>query len=138
MHASKILAIILAVILTILIYSAIFFGVRLSYSIVYAFVTKPLRFLDFGRTIYLYIEYMLPCVLVFTNFMLAIVENKTINRIAIFIVYSIFIFGDYCWHLSSTWPYRSLPYFCILNFFYILDILTMRFIVKKLLNKDIL
>ena len=136
----KLLSILLIAILTVFIYYAIIYSIELSYFIIYeyGFVPRPRVSADFSRSLFLYYTYILPYYLAFTNLMLALVEKKIINRIVVFIVYLIFIFLYWNQFLFPVWPHRAMPVFCSLTGFYIFDILAARFIVKKILHKDIL
>ncbi|MDR1812442.1 MAG: hypothetical protein LBQ87_06430 [Candidatus Fibromonas sp.] len=134
----KLPAILLIAVLTVFIYYAIWIGIDLSYHIIYSFVPKPHLYADFGRELWIYDNYILIPFLVFTNLMLAIVEKKIINRIAVFIAYSLCILWWWGGLIISPWPYRAVPIFCVLTVFYLLDISLARFIVKKLLHKNIL
>jgi hypothetical protein len=138
LNKNKLLAILLIAALGFFIYYAITFSVELAYFIIYKFRERPYLNATFSINLWIYYTYILPYILAFTNLCLALVEKKTINRIAVFIVYAVFIFGDWGLLLRLEWPYRTIPVLCVLTFFYILDILTARFIVKKLLHKDIL
>jgi hypothetical protein len=128
----------LIAVLTVFIYYAIWFSIDLSYYIIYKYVPRPRLSAEFSRTLWLYYEYIFIPFLIFTNLMLAIVEKKIINRIVVFIVYFVCIFYFWGNYIISPWPYRAVPVFCVLTVFYLLDILLARFIVKKLLHKNIL
>ena len=134
----KLLAILLIAILTILIYYAIIYSIKLSYSIIYDYVRVYRYDSDFVRTLWICYEYELPYYLAFTNLILALVEKKIINRIVVFVIYSVCIFYMWGGYIIWPWPYRAIPVFCLLKGFYIFDILAARFIVKKILHKDIL
>jgi hypothetical protein len=136
--SKKLLAILLIAILTVFIYYAIIYSIKLCYSIIYDYVRVYRDDSNFVWSLFLYYTYILPSFLAFTNLMLALVEKKIINRIVVFIVYLIFIFLYWNQFLFPVWPYRAIPVFCLLTGFYIFDILAARFIVKKILHKDIL
>jgi|GEM_PF-7110360 len=129
-----ILAILFAVITIVLIYYMMTFSIGLSYFIVYKYV-NPGRFADFNREVRLYLEFILPYILLSTNLILLWIKNKKINRVAVILIYFIFIFWFWGKSLLSCWPYRGIPAFCIVSFFYLLDILIIRFIVKRLLQR---
>jgi hypothetical protein len=129
------LAILFSIITIGLIYYMVNFSIDLSYFILYEYVKNPGRFLDFGRSVRSYCYFVLPCILLFTNLILILVRNKKINQVAVILIYLYFIF--WCWGkpILSSWPYRGIPAFCIVSGFYLLDVLIVRFIVKKLLQR---
>jgi hypothetical protein len=131
---NNLLTILFTVIVTTFVYYGIDFSVELSYFIVYKFVMRPRLNAEFSINIGLYYEYILPYVLIFTNFMLVLVKNKKVNRIVVILIYLIFILG-YWGYLLSYWPHRAIPLLCVLTIFYLLDILIVRVIVKKLLQR---
>jgi len=134
---TKFFAILFITMTTVFIYFIIIFSIDLSYFIAYKFV-KPRNFLDFGKTIWIYCDYRLPYILIFSNFMLVLIKNKKMNRVVIILIYAIFIFLFWCNYFISLWPYRVIPIFCIVTSFYLLDILIVRFIVKKILQRTVL
>jgi len=128
------LAILFAAIAIVAIYFMVIISIKLSYSIAYKFVTKPILFAEFGRTLGIYAEFIFPYILIFINLMLVLVRNKKINRIAVILVY--LIFNSWYWMGAlSYWPYRVIPALCIFTGFYLLDVLIVRFIVKRLLQR---
>jgi len=134
----KLLVILLVAILAVFIYYAIIYSIKLSYSIIYDYVRVYCDDSEFVWALWIYYKYGLPYFLAFTNLMLALVEKKIINRIVVFIIYFVCIFYIWGEYIISIWPYRAIPVFCLLTGFYIFDILAARFIVKKILHKDIL
>jgi hypothetical protein len=126
----KVIITLLSVITAVMIYCMIIYGVELSYDLAYKL--KPANHsVAFSITLWIFYKYILPFVLLFPNMMLVFVKNKTVNRIAVFAVYFIFIF---LWlgSLFSSFPYRNIPVFCVVTGFYVLDILAVKFIVKKI------
>ena len=133
---TKFFAILFIAIATVFIYFITIFSIELSYFIAYKFV-KPRNFLDFGKTIWIYCDYILPYIFIFTNLMLVLMKNKKVNQVAIILIYAIFIFLFWCNYFISPWPYRVIPIFCIVTSFYLLDILIVRFIVKKSVQRTV-
>jgi hypothetical protein len=123
---------------TILIYYIVRFGLNVVYSMVYEYVRMPKLHADFGRSVRLYCYLVLPYILLFTNLMLILVRNKKINIVVVILIYLCFIFWWWGIPILSRWPYRGVPAFCIVSVFYLFDILIIRFIVKKLLQKIVL
>jgi len=133
---TKFFAILFIAITTVFIYFITIFSIELSYFIAYKFV-KPRSFLDFGKTIWIYCDYILPYIFIFTNLMLVLMKNKKVIRVVIILIYAIFIFLFWCNYFISMWPYRVIPIFCVVTSFYLLDILIVRFIMKKSLQRTV-
>jgi len=134
----KLLVILVTAVVTFSIYWMIILCISLSYFIVYRYTSiEPERSNYFGRTLWLYYDYILPYPLIVTNLMLVFVKYKTVNRIAVVFIH----LGVNLWYWIpslSSWPYRLIPALSIITVFYLLDILIVRFIVKKLLQRTIL
>lgn len=129
------LAMVLAAIATVAIYYAMIFSVEVSYFFAYK-IKQPTRWnMDFGRSLWLFYDYILPYVLIITDLIVLLVKNKTAYRIAVVLVFLAGVIGYLGPAWLSYWPYRLIPALSVITIFYFLNVLIVRFIAQKILYR---